>query len=232
MNNRQQFIKQFFSEIANLKYTYLNFIGGELNNIDTQSDLAILVEPNNFSTISSIIRDAKTVEKVNIISMYAMDQFVVTFKDGDQLNIDCMSKLLKRNMVFLSNDYIFENTVVRSGVKCCNNKSFFELMMLYHTLNNEGMPLDYCNYFKLIPSSDNIVTAFNKKYHTGFTFDNICDHDSEFKDQLKSYLSIMKDNAFGENLKNTFSYAKEKCTRMLTGREKVAPFARVETMSN
>jgi len=224
MNNRQQFIKQFFSEIAQLNYTYLNFIGGNLEKINSQLDLAILIDHEDISFIDSVIKKSDEVDHTVMVSMSNMHQFAVLFNDGSSLDIDCMYKLTRRGMVYLSNDFVRKNTVTRAGVKCCNNKSFFELMMLYNQLNNAGMPQNYCDYFKSIPASHNIVSAFNEKYHAGFTIDNIGEHHPAFKTKLKSYLSIMKDNAFAENLKNTISYAKEKCTRVLTGREKIAPF--------
>ncbi len=224
MNHKQQFIKHFFSEIATLDYTYLNFIGGDLAKIDTQSDIAILIDAEHNTFIDSVIRKFDNMKSTVLVSMSYMDQFAITFEDGNSLNVDCMSKLIRRNLVYLSNEYIFENTVFRSGVKCCNNNSFFELMMLFHQLNNEGMSENYSNYFKTIPSFDNIVTAFNKKYHSGFTAENIHKHDPEFKTWLKNYLTITRDNAFAANMRNTFSYIKEKCARMLTGQEKIMPF--------
>ena len=185
----------------------------------------MLVEPENITLIDSIIRKMDCVDRTELVSMSNMYQFAITFKDGTSLDVDCMLKMTRRGIVYLSNSFIQENTVTRAGVKCCNNKSFFELMMLYHQLNNTGMPHSYCDYFQSIPASHNIVTAFNEKYHAGFTMGNIGTHDPAFKAQLKSYLSVMRDNAFGENVKNTLSYAKEKCTRVLTGRDKVVPFA-------
>ncbi len=226
MNNRQQFIKQFFSEIADLDYTYLNFIGGDLKKIDDQSHIAILISTDHVSAIDAVIRKFDSLESTVLVSMSYMDQFAITFKDGSKLNLDCMSKLIRRNMVYLSNDYLFKNTIVRSGVKCCNNNSFFELMMIFHQLNNNGMPENYCQYFKSIPSASKMVTAFNDKYHAGFTLENIGEHDPSFKAQLKNYLHIMRDNAFAANMKNTFSYVKEKCTSVLRGRDIIMPFER------
>lgn len=229
MNNRQQFIKQFFSEIASLDYTLLKFIEGKIEHIDAYSDLDILIEPETIPFIKSILKN-NDIESMDELELNSMHQFFLFFKDGSFLQIDCLFKLIRKHRVYLSNEYVRENTIVKDGVKCCNNKVLFEHLMLFNQLNNDGMPSKYCQYFGLLPEEekDRILFAFNDKYHSGFTLATVAAHFPEFKNQIRNFIKLMPANAFGENLKNAFNYFKETCTKFWTQRGKIITFSGVD----
>ena len=230
MNNRQQFIKQFFSEVQSLDYTLLKFIEGKIENIDAHSDLDILIEPETIPYIKSILNNNDDIESMDVLELSSMHQYFIFFVDGSFLQIDCLFKLIRKQRVYLSNEYIQANTILKDGVKCCNNKSLFEHVMLFHQLNNDGMPEKYSNYFRSLPKEEKerILFGFNEKYHSGFSYASVAAHDSVFKDQLRNLLKMMPENAFGENIKNSFNYIKETAIKFWTQRGKIITFSGVD----
>ncbi len=228
MNNRQQFIKNFFSEIASIDYTLLKFIEGKIEDIDVHSDLDLLIEPATIPFIQSIIKNDDNIESFDDLELSSMHQFFIFFVDGSFLQIDCLFKLIRKNTVYLSNKYIQENTIVKDGVKCCNDKILFEHVMLFHQLNNDGVPRKYCEYFGAQPDCASVLSAFNQKYHTGFSLASAAAFDPVFKDQLKSYLRLLAENNFSNNLSNTVNYVKETITKCWKGRGKIITFSGVD----
>ncbi len=230
MNNRQQFIAHFFSEIANLDYTLLKFIEGKVEAIDAYADLDILIHPDAIPYIKSIITNNEDVESMDYLRLSSMQQFFLFFKDGSFLQIDCLFKLIRKYHVYLSNNYVRENTIVRDGIKCCNNHVLFEHIMLFNQLNNAGMPTKYCHYFGTLPEEEKqqILSSFNEKYKAGFTMANVVAHQSEFKDQVRNFIKRMPENNFAQILKNTSNYFKETCTKFWTQRGRIITFSGVD----
>ena len=230
MNQRQQFITYFFEEIATLDYTFLKFTEGTIENIDQYSDLDVLIDASSLAYIQSIVHAFEQLETVQLLSMESMCQFFIHFKDGSFLQIDCLFQLIRKNLVYLSNDYIQANTSSTKGIKTYSLECLFEHILLFHQLNNDGFPAKYLSFFGALPKNrlDEIIDFFNKKYSSLITFSELKNHDPFLKKSLRKYLNMQLSNKFFKKQINTFLYVKDAFTKLKNGRGNLITFSGVD----
>ncbi len=230
INNRQEFIKLFFEEIAELDYTLLKFTEGELSKIDDNSDLDLLLEKPTLPFLNSIIRNAENLESMDVSNLESMSQFFLFFKDGSFLQIDCLFKLIRKNLIYLTNEYVFANTKNINGVKTYSPTVLFEHIVLFHQLNNDGMPSKYVKYFESLPEAQlfEVIDSFNKKYNWDLSISNVNKEDPGLNETLVSYLDHQPFNGFSTKIKSTFNYFKDTFLNLISCKGKVITFSGVD----
>ena len=97
-----------------------------------------------------------------------MKQLFIFFSDGSFLQIDCLYKLIRKDLVYLSKEFLLAQREVRNGVKTYSNYALFEHVLLFNQLNFSGVPKKYIQYFNNISEKEmkNILDHFNAKYKT------------------------------------------------------------------
>ena len=231
MNHRKTFIEYFVNQIQPLDYLLLKFTEGKLENIGEYSDLDFFIDKKTIPFIFAVIKNFDQVVKIEELHLDSMSQFFIHFQDGSFLQIDCLFRLVRKPLIYLANDYIKKNARILNGVKTYSNVCLFEHLVLFHQLNNDGLPQKYINYFKALPKLEllEIISFFKQKYK--FPINSIADlerHDLLLKNALVKYLNNQSFNAILHQQINTFKYIKDTFTKLRRGRGRVVTFSGVD----
>ncbi len=221
MNQRRKFIIQLFEALASVEYTLLKFIENNVENIEEYSDLDLLVDRDTLPMITSIINNFESVEDLINCSSETMTQFFIYFQDGSFLQIDCLFLLIRKNLIYLSNRYVRENTKTIRGVKTYSNYCLFQHLLLFHQLNNDGLPFKYLNYFHQLPLDEveTMIHRFNQKYDCSInSLAGLQDHDPFLKTTIVTYLKSQSFNSISKRQINTFRYMKDTVKKLWNGR--------------
>lgn len=164
---RKVFIQDLFDYLKDRQYLLLKFTENELAAIDDFSDLDLLLPDQNWKSIENFAAANAHVEKVDSYVQSSMCQLFIYFADGGFLQVDCLFQLLRKNIVYLSNDYLFSQQVEKAGIKTYTTFCLFEHLVLFNLLNCSGLPKKYLDYFQAFSPRDQamLLNQFGKKYH-------------------------------------------------------------------
>ena len=117
MTNRITFIKLLFTALEGKDYILLKSIEKNITKIDSSSDLDIWWKNKKDDFIADFVNDHFLVEKFTSNQQSSMNQYFIFFKDGGFLQIDCLYKLIRKDLVYLSNDYLKTQQRTKHGIK-------------------------------------------------------------------------------------------------------------------
>lgn len=231
MNQRKIFIEYFVDQIRPLNYLLLKFTERKLQNIGEHSDLDFLMDKKALPFITSVIKNFETAVIIDQLHQESMSQYFIHFQDGSFLQIDCLFRLVRKSLIYLPNDYLQKNSCTIDEVKTYSNTCLFEHLVLFHELNNDGLPKKYIAYFKGLPKTEllEIISFFKQKYK--FPINSIEDlehHDLLLKKALVKYLKNQSFNSIPQQQINTFKYIKDTFTKLRRGRGRVVTFSGVD----
>ncbi len=198
-NNRKSFIQFLFNTLKEEDYILLKFIEEDITKIDESSDLDIWWNDKNQDFILQYAQSHPSVQKVSSHPQSFMNQIFIFFKDGGFLQIDCLYQLIRKDLIYLSNEYLKTQQIKKNGIKTYSNFCLFEHLVLFHQLNFAGIPNKYLQYFKsLSPKSlAFIILHFNQKYQTNILdLTSLSFFQSGLEKDLKNYLRKLKVNRF------------------------------------
>jgi thymidylate kinase len=138
-----------------------------------------------------------------------MNQIFIFFKDGGFLQVDCLYRLIRKDLVYLSNDYLRTQKVERNGVNTYSNFCLFEHTILFNQLNFSGISKKYFQYFLNIPAEElsNILNQFNAKYKTEiFDLFLLTSYQKDLRMKLTRYVSHLKANNLFQKLISRVNY--------------------------
>jgi len=230
MNHRAQFIGSFFNEMEELDYTLLKFTEGDIDDIDEESDLDVLIDKKALPFVASILRGCIDLEIIDKIERNSMTQFFMHFKDGSFLQVDCLFQLIRKNMVYMSNSQIRENTKSVNGVKTYDKANLFEHLVLFNQLNHSGMPIKYIQFFRRLPGEElnEIIAGFNQKFKTNIQLTGLDKSNPVLEIKLKNHLNMQSFNAAPNKLVNTYKYLKDTISSLFSGKGKIITFSGVD----
>lgn len=170
-NHRQSFIQILFTHIAKEQYVLLKWLGEDLRHLPIESDLDILVTPSVEKKIVRLIKEHRTIRFIDTAIRAGVKHYYVYFEDGAFLQIDLLSKLQRKNIIYLPTAYIFQNCKVINGIKACKENIVLEHVLLFNYLNGGGLPNKYYQYFSKLSNvkQTSLIQSFNHKYNTSFT---------------------------------------------------------------
>ncbi len=231
MNQRNIFIEYFVNELNQLDYLLLKFTEGHLHHIGEYSDLDFLIDKSSIPFIANLIKKFDSAVIIEELHLESMSQYFIHFQDGGFLQIDCLFHLVRKNLIYLSNDYLKKNTRFINGVKTYSVICLFEHLVLFHQLNNDGLPQKYIHYFQTLPDITilEIISFFKQKYQ--YDINSLTDlqaHDTLLKKAIVKYLKNQSFNTIPQQQINTFKYIKDTFTKLKRGRGKVITFSGVD----
>ena len=199
MTNRITFIKLLFTALEGKDYILLKSIEKNITKIDSSSDLDIWWKNKKDDFIADFVNNHSLVEKFTSHQQSFMNQFFIFFKDGGFLQIDCIYQLIRKDLIYLSNDYLKTQQRTKHGIKIYTDFCLFEHIVLFNQLNYAGMPEKYIAYFEALPPEilNSILTQFNKKYQTVIVdLSWLASFKPSLHKKLRRYLHQLKENRF------------------------------------
>lgn len=124
----------------------------------------------------NVIEAIKSFSEIRIVDSSQQSssctEIQIAFKDGAKVQLNIWKNLSQGNITFMSSDIIFSKMQrSKSEFYMPNIEHLFEFAVLYHYLNNQGLPIQYLNYFEDFHFfvKDGLIEFFNNKYNTKFS---------------------------------------------------------------
>lgn len=208
-NHRQLFIQALFKFIMDEQYVLLKCLGEDLRSLPLGTDLDILVTPTAEAKIVHFIHEYNSIQLVDKMVRAGVKHYYLYFKNGAFLQIDLLSQLQRKNIIYLPTDYIFQNYNLINGIKTCKENTVLEHVLLFNYLNHSGLPDKYYQYFSALPiaKQTSLIQSFNQKYNTSFA--NLVDttnFSQTRQAEILSMLNRLKENSFFNKCKNGSNY--------------------------
>lgn len=206
---KNKFIQTLFQQIKKDTYLLLKWLRNDLSTLEDGSDIDLLIQPTLIKKIEGIINNTSTIEKVKKERGVGVYHYYLFFKNGDFLQLDLLVKLVRKNLVYLSHDYLLKNSITIKGVKTYPTIYLFEHVLLFNYLNYSGLPKKYVNYFTQLPSQKQtyIINYINQKYHTQFgSIKDTAIFNLKHRNYVIKYLNCQRDNSFIQWIRNSVDY--------------------------
>ncbi len=230
-NNRKTFIQSLFVYLQNEDYILLKFIEEDSFKIDESSDLDIWWKNKNNDLVADFARSHSLVEKVTDHQQSFMNQHFIFFKDGGFLQIDCLYQLIRKDLVYLTHDYLSSQQRVKNGIKTYTDFCLFEHIVLFNQLNFSGVPKKYITYFESLSRStvSLILGHFNQKYGSDIPqISWLTTYRPNLQKTLKRYLHQLKVNQFFSKQKAKLNYLKDSFKNLKKQRGFLVSFSGVD----
>ncbi|MFK8007773.1 MAG: hypothetical protein AB8H03_15450 [Saprospiraceae bacterium] len=150
-----------------------------------------------------VVDSIKTFSEIGIVSASqkgAYTEFQIAFKEGTKVQLNLWENLSYGNMTFMNIEKVFlKRQRSKSEFYMPNIEDLFEFAVLYHYLNNQGLPIQYLNYFEDFHFfvKDGLLEFFNHKYQTNFSnLDGLSNFDLKIKESIVDELKKAPNNQF------------------------------------
>lgn len=169
---RKQFIEELFYFLSSYdhKYVWLKAVVPHPAEISTCSDIDLLVKKNFLPTLRNFCTKHHLVAFHNLKAFSHCTYLELFFEDGGFLQIDLLTGLVRKELRYLTNDYVFSHRTKINGVSTYQPQVMLEHVMLFNFLNGSGIPFKYVRFFSRFNDRDqfNFYTFINNKYGTDF----------------------------------------------------------------
>ena len=229
--SKNTFIQQLFQHIANDQYVLLKWLGTDLSDLPKESDLDILVAENVAIKIARLIQDTPDIEIIQQEEKLDVTHYYLHFKNGDFLQLDLLSQLMRKQLVYLPNTYIWNNVIEINGIKTCPKSIVFEHALLFNFLNYNGLTDKYFNFFSSLsaPQQMYLLDGINQKYDTSFhSFFETTIFKQQHRAKLLQSVKKLKTNTSKNQFKNGCKYVNNYWSSLKVNRGQIITFSGVD----
>ncbi len=194
---RNEFIHRLIELLHGKDYILLKFIEPSFQEIDPDSDLDLLLSESLTAAIVAMVEADKTIVRFSYKSFSAMKQLFLYFEDNSFLQIDCLYKLIRKDLVYLDNTYLSQQRKIVGGVQTYSRFCLFEHLIFFNQLNYAGIPEKYYRYFEALPKGEqnSILDKFHEKYKFNIDdFKELTSFNGQLRAHLVNYLKAKKEN--------------------------------------
>ncbi len=230
-NNRESFIQNLFLDLKGRNYMLLKFIEKNISEIDESSDLDIFWFDQKEDYIEEFASRESNVIKVSTHKQSFMNQVFIFFKDGGFLQVDSLYKLIRKDLVYLSNDYLLSQKVERNGICTYSNFCLFEHIVLFNQLNFSGIPQKYIEYFRNISNEESveILNQFNTKYKTEiYELSHLTSFQKDLREKIIEFVSHLEVNSLFKKLTSRVNYCLDSVGNLMRQRGFLISFSGVD----
>ncbi|GAB4251194.1 MAG: hypothetical protein Kow0027_15020 [Saprospiraceae bacterium] len=169
---RKRFIEELFYFLSSYedKYVWLKAVVSHPTEIATCSDLDLLVKKDFLPTVRNFCITHHLVAFHNFKAFSHCTYLELFFEDGGFLQVDLLTGLVRKELRYLTNDYVFSHRTKINGVSTYQPQVMLEHVMLFNFLNGSGIPYKYVRFFSQFNDREQykLFTFINEKYGTDF----------------------------------------------------------------
>ncbi len=148
MNNRQEFLHNFFSAASEFHYAMLKFTYKSIDEIPETSDIDLLIKQKDRKNFIQIIRNGRNIEWVHLYKKSFVTFVNISFKDGTYLEVDLIHRFDRKGVIYLdAKDILKHSKETAEGVSVSSIKHMFEYVILFNLINGANTPDRYVQYF-------------------------------------------------------------------------------------
>lgn len=207
-NIRKSFTQQLFDFLKNTDYTLLKWDGTMEALMEEGSDLDVLIQKKDLSTIINYAKSQPEVLKYKIERKPDVIHLFLILWGGKMLQIDLLTSLQRKEIIYGSCTELLANTQKINGVKTYSKEAYFNHVVLFNFLNNSGISPKHYEKFKLMRESEKLVRSFNESYGTSFSnVESLNSFDKTQKDQILKTLKKQPKNSLLNRIGRKTTYA-------------------------
>jgi len=229
---RKIFISDLFQFIKDKRYAWLHSKNAKIANISTSSDIDFLVSEAVKKEVLAFCNSHVLVGRVKSFQKSFMANVELFFSDGSFLSLDLITKLVRKNIVFMNANKVLDKAICNSeGIKLPRKKDDLNYLILFYLLNNSKITEKYLRFFGRLKNEDKerlrlfVYTRYGI-YGASLaqTFKGLFDNKSLIKNQI----SNQQINSGFRFLKNSINYTIDTLRSLIFQKGLVISFSGVD----
>jgi len=229
---RDIFVEEFAQELKRTAHAFLKFTEGSLENLQSSSDLDILVLKDDIKKMLKYCKKHRNVQRTKTCQKSFMTTIEVFFKDGSFLSIDLINQFKRKGMQFMDAKSVLVSAMPNIyGVMVPSMKFDFEYCYLFYTLNGAEIPEKYHDHYKKQNDfQDNrVLNYIKRKYKLRLYNQNeLFVYNPYFKLRVLSKLKAIEFNLKMSKIKNNINYAIDTVKDMIYRKGMIITFSGVD----
>lgn len=229
---RNVFVKEFGKELKRTAHAFLKFTEGSLENLQSSSDLDILVLKDDIKQILKFCKSHINVQRTKTCQKSFMTTIEVFFKDGSFLSIDLINQFKRKGMQFMDAKPLLISAMPNSsGIMVPDVKFDFEYCFLFYTLNGAIIPKKYLEHYSMHNQLQNnkMFNYINEKYQLKvYNYVELFDFNPYLKLSILSKLEELSFNLNLKKFKNNINYVIDTLKDMVYKKGMVITFSGVD----
>ena len=154
-SHREIFIADLFHFMQDKRYAWLHSREMKTSDISSSSDLDFLISKSSKNEILAFCKSHVLVGRVKNFQKSFMATTELFFSDGSFLSLDLITKLIRKNLVFMDANQVLDKAFMNSeGVKLPRKKDDLNYLILFYLLNNAKISEKYQRFFGQLNNED------------------------------------------------------------------------------
>jgi thymidylate kinase len=147
-SQREVFIEDLFQFLKERDYAWLHSRGVKKHKIAISSDLDLLLSESARQESIQFCNSHAFVSRIHASHKSYMSVLELFFTDGSFISLDLITKLVRKNLVFMDAGKVIERSVMTSdGVRIPKMEDDFNYILLFSLLNNSSVASKYQDYY-------------------------------------------------------------------------------------
>ncbi|MEL6651272.1 MAG: hypothetical protein AAFQ87_10760, partial [Bacteroidota bacterium] len=166
-SHREAYLYWLFREVEELSYGVLKYFYTSLSEIPAHADLDLVVQRDELHLWKTILASGPGVQKVRFVHKTIGCFAQVYFSNLEYLELDLLTELRWRDLVFLDAKDLLDGVVLNSqDIKTINTADSFAYLLAFYSLNRCPIPQKYQSYFGLLSKKEKITVlrGFGQKF--------------------------------------------------------------------
>ena len=195
---KQQFIAHLLRCLKDSEYVLFEHFA--IHKSIPEIPFNILLRKKDYHKVTDSIKHFTEIESVSILQESTSMEIQLIFKDETKVQLCFWENLFQNNITFMNSEIVFSKRQrSKSEFYMPNIEHLFEFAILHHFLKNEGLPVQYLNYFEDFHFfvKDGLLEFFNHKYSTSFSnLDELSNFGFKRKEAIMKELKRSPSNQF------------------------------------
>ncbi|MDE5423006.1 phosphotransferase [Ancylomarina sp. DW003] len=229
---RKIFISDLFQFMKGKRYAWLHSRNAKIANISTSSDIDFLISEAAKKEVIAFCKSHVLVGRVKSFQKSFMANVELFFSDGSFLSLDLITKLVRKNLVFMDANKALDKAICNSeGIKLPRKKDDLNYLILFYLLNNSKITEKYLRFFGRLENEDKerlrlfVYTRYGiYGANLAQTFKGLFDN----KDLIKNQISNRQTNSGFRFVKNSINYTIDTLRSLIFQKGLVISFSGVD----
>ena len=207
MNQRQEFLRYFFSAIKDHHYVILKNTYEDIYQLPESADVDLVIDRKDLASILGIIRRGNHVMRIITDNKSFVCFIGIFFEDMSYLEIDLIHRFDRKGIIYMDTVEVLDNGLLTDqGLKVAAPYHQFEYIILFYLLNQSGIPQKYRDYFSGFDKEERsaVFSHFTQRYDVHInTIEDLYAYHSRHRKKMLNKIKSSKAN-------NTFSLLRHK----------------------
>lgn len=229
--DRNNFITALFGFLQRREYLWLKATLDRPELTCGESDIDLFIKKNDLPDVLLFVSKQENIGQVEATDEGNAVFLRLHFADGSTLKVDLLTRLVRKQWTYLTDDYLFANRIWHNGIATYTPEVLLEHVLLFNFLNRAGLPQKYIAHFERMAASEQqrLLTFLNRKYGTGFlSFREMAAYLPTVRKKLTQNLASQPQNGLPGRLRQGMGYLRHRFTNKKQRAPKIITFSGVD----